>query len=337
MNANRLFTQLVDLTAIRDIELLEFSILRTIHQNLNPLSLRIFRLDGKNMIRSEIIYGGDTSTVVDKYSNLSDEIRKLVVHIKQTELNEYTVETESGYLTLYRIHQTSYTTLFLQVLNHDRISRENRHLLLGLLEIFRNYIDLLAENITDPLTGLLNRKSFDREIEKIYDIVPSDTERYIDDKRATEKAKYWLTMIDIDHFKKVNDKFGHLYGDDVLILLAQIINDCFRDDDLFFRFGGEEFVLLTSCVDEKGVKEALQRLLKAVSSYDFPQVGTVTISGGTTAIDGHTFSATLLDQADQALYYSKNNGRNQINFFEDLIGKGMIKTQEIETGDVDIF
>lgn len=336
MNTNRLFNKLVDMTAIRDIELLEFSLLRTLHQYLNQIDLRIFRIDSENKVRSEIVYTNEKCRVLNKDHALSGDLKKMVLHIKRSELNEYTQKLNSDYLTLYKIHATPSTTLFLQVLNHDRISRENRHLLIGLLQIFRNYIELLGENITDSLTGLLNRKSFDRTIDKIYDLIPDD-DHYEGNKRNTNNANYWLAMIDIDHFKMVNDKFGHLYGDDVLILLAQIIKNCFRDNDLFFRFGGEEFVLIIRCNDIEGARCVMQRLLDAVSSYLFPQVGQVTISAGVVCIDKMIFSATLLDYADIALYHSKKNGRNRVTFYEDMVESGLTKAQEIKTGEVDLF
>lgn len=337
MNATRLFAQLVDLTAIRDIELLEFSLLRTLDQYLNPLDLRIFRTDADNKLRSEIVFGKEKCNVHVANTEFSDEVKDMILHIQNTDSSEYTIKKESGYLTIYKIHKTHTTTLFLLVLNHNRVTRENRYLLMGLLDIFRNYVDLLSENITDSLTGLLNRKSFDRTINKIYDLIPADEEVFEDERRDKNTNKYWLVMLDIDHFKLINDKFGHLYGDDVLILLAQIIKSCFRDDDLIFRFGGEEFVLIIKCADMDGARFALQRLLERVSSYLFPQVGTVTISAGTVCIDRHTFSATLLDYADQALYHSKDNGRNQVTFFEDMLEKGLTKTQEIKSGGVDLF
>ena len=338
MNANRLFNQLVDITSIRDIELIEFSLLRTIYQYTTPLDLRIYRLNNDNKLISEIVYGREKCTVVNNQKELSGDIKKMVLHLKHAELNEYTESLDSGYLSLYVINMTVSSTTILAVLNHDRVSRENRHLLLGLLEIVRNYISLLSENITDSLTGLLNRKSFDKTIDRIYDLTESDDEGgYAGNRRNNEDTKYWLVMVDIDHFKIINDKYGHLYGDDVLILLAQLIKSCFRQDDLFFRFGGEEFVLLIKCGDLKSAKLVLQRFLDCVATYEFPQVGQVTVSAGAVYIDKMTFSATLLDYADQALYHSKSTGRNKITFFEDLVDKGITKEQEIEPGEINLF
>jgi diguanylate cyclase (GGDEF)-like protein len=339
MNVNRLFDRLVDLTAIRDLELLEFSLLRTLHQYLSPLDLRIIRVNSDIEIKGEIVFGAERCIVKNEEAELDEEIKNILIKIEKTDSSEYTYENTSGFRSIYKIHKTHTTILYLMVLNHDRVTRENRHLLIGLLEIFRNYVGLLGENITDSLTGLLNRKSFDRTIDKIYDLVPDeDIEPVSDDeRREASDSLYWLVMLDIDHFKKINDRFGHLYGDDVLILLAKIIKNCFRDDDLIFRFGGEEFVLIIKCANATGAKQALKRLLENVSSYLFPQVGTVTISAGAVCFKKNIFSATLLDYADQALYFSKRNGRNQVSFFEEMIEKGLTKEQEIKSGGVDLF
>jgi diguanylate cyclase (GGDEF)-like protein len=89
-----------------------------------------------------------------------------------------------------------------------------------------------------------------------------------------------LAIIDIDNFKSVNDNFGHLYGDEILIQLAQIIRSSFRDEDLKFRFGGEEFVILLKASSIEACKHTLERFRQNVASQDFPTVGQVTVSIG---------------------------------------------------------
>lgn len=332
MNANNLFHQIVDLTGIRDLELLEYSLLRTLHQYLQPLDVRIFRLDANGNPRSQIVFGHDKCHVHDQQFTLETEVQDMLEHMSINDTSEFTRKNDSGFLTLYNLHKTLASTLYLQVLNHDRLSRENRHLLLGLLQIFQNYIVLLGENITDPLTGLLNRKSFDQALDKISnripEIKPQPTSE--DERRHEEGGQFWLVMLDIDHFKQINDSYGHVYGDDVLVLLAQLIRRSFRNEDLIFRFGGEEFVLLIECHNLDGARLALQRLLHRVEHHHFPQIDKVTISAGVVSLDRHTFATTLLDYADRALYHSKQNGRNQVTFFEDMLTAGLAQEQQIE-------
>lgn len=342
MNASNLFNQVVDLTAIRDVELLEHSLLTTLFEYLKPLDLRSFRIDSEGGLMSQVAYNQEQGRVVSKHdAGLDGVILGMLEHMRTNEIGEHTQAVDEGFLTLYSLHKTTVSSLYVQVLNYGRLTAENRHLLLGMLQIFKNYLGLLADNITDPLTGLLNRKSFDHAMEKVYQSIAESTEQAtvaeVGDRRRDASSEYWLAMLDIDHFKAINDTYGHVYGDDVLILLSQILRSCFRDDDLLFRFGGEEFVLLIRCADPGCARAALQRLLDNVEAYNFPQVERVTISAGVVAIDRHTFSGTLLDYADQALYASKENGRNQVTFFEDMVAAGRIELQQISTGAVELF
>ncbi|MEO1575773.1 MAG: GGDEF domain-containing protein [Pseudomonadota bacterium] len=344
MNASNLFNQVVDLTAIRDVELLEHSLLGTLYEYLKPLDLRIFRIDSDGVLMTQIAYNQEQARAFNQEDrSLDPVVEKMLAHMKAHEITEHTEPLDAGFLTLYGLHKTTVSSLYMQVLNHDRLSRENRHLLLGMLQIFKNYIGLLADNITDPLTGLLNRKSFDHAMEKVYQsmtekaVAELDTSIEVGDRRRSGAGEFWLAMLDIDHFKAINDTYGHVYGDDVLILLSQILRSSFRDDDLLFRFGGEEFVLLIRCDGSDNARIALQRLLDRVAAYNFPRVERVTISAGVVAIDRQTFSGTLLDYADQALYASKENGRNQVTFFEDMVAAGATERQQISTGGIELF
>lgn len=342
MNASNLFNQVVDLTAIRDVELLEHSLLGTIYEYLKPLDLRIFRLDSEGALMTQIAYNQEQARAFNKQDlTLDPAVVEMLAYMQTHEITEHTEPLDAGYMTLYGLHKTTVSSLYMQVLNHDRLSRENRHLLLGMLQIFKNYIGLLAENITDPLTGLLNRKSFDHAMEKVYQSMAAACdakgEAEAGDRRRSTSGEFWLAMLDIDHFKSINDTYGHVYGDDVLILLSQILRSSFRDDDLLFRFGGEEFVLLIRCESSDNARGALQRLLDRVEAYNFPRVERVTISAGVVAIDRQTFSGTLLDYADQALYSSKENGRNRVTFFEDMLAAGTTEKQQISTGGIELF
>lgn len=199
------------------------------------------------------------------------------------------------------------------------------------LRIHRNYLELLNENQHDRLTGLLNRKTFDDKVVKV--IEPASGLR----QRAGDRGFLALAIVDIDHFKRINDSFGHLYGDEVLLLFARLMTQIFREDDLLFRFGGEEFVILLKTPDAGVCARILNRFRAAVESYAFPLVGTVTTSIGYTEITGEAAYAPVLDQADRALYYAKQHGRNQVHRYEQLIEEGKIQPAAIPAGSVDLF
>ena len=185
----------------------------------------------------------------------------------------------------------------------------------------------------DPLTGLRNRQSFNTTIGKIF-VAMQNVERRQHD---TPSRGSFLAVFDIDHFKRVNDTYGHMMGDEVLVLFARHMNECFRDKDVTFRFGGEEFVVLLFDTSIEEAKIALNRFRHTIETFNFPQVGQVTVSIGAVEIVAETMTGDLLEKADQALYFSKSNGRNQVNFYRDLIISGDLKEEEQDAGDIDLW
>lgn len=203
-----------------------------------------------------------------------------------------------------------------------------------LLEFYMNFLALLDDNERDTLTGLLNRKTFDGRMTKIQEDIVNQRQ-HTAGKDAP--AHYCLAALDIDHFKHVNDTFGHIFGDEVLLLFSNIMKKTFREDDLLFRFGGEEFVVLLANSDIAKAHIALERFRVAVENNIFPQVGKVTVSIGVAVISAEEMPRTTIDRADQALYYAKQHGRNQIRDYEELLKQGLLKEQKIQTGDIELF
>lgn len=206
----------------------------------------------------------------------------------------------------------------------------------SLINVYRNYMLLLHKYERDALTGLLNRHSFDGKIKEFISTAVKKEMRQ-EERKFNENASY-LAVLDIDHFKLVNDTFGHLYGDDVLILFSKIMTETFPLDVALYRFGGEEFVVIMRGTFDM-VWERVEAFRKTVEHYHFPQVGKVMCSIGFTEISANCISSEIIDRADQALYYAKENGRNQTHFFEKLVKDGDITVEETEIkgGDVDLF
>lgn len=188
-----------------------------------------------------------------------------------------------------------------------------------LLGFYKNYVSLLDDNQRDKLTGLLNRKTFDDRMLQI--IAAQRSAQQTNDGRGG----YCLAVLDIDHFKRVNDKFGHLYGDEVLLLFAQAMVEAFRGGDLLFRIGGEEFVVVLKDVDLTRALAVLQRFRHTIENLSIPQVGKITTSIGASLITAKDLPASVIDRADQALYYAKNGGRNQVHAYEALAAEGKLK------------
>ncbi|MDO9280787.1 MAG: GGDEF domain-containing protein [Methylotenera sp.] len=200
------------------------------------------------------------------------------------------------------------------------------------LQIYQNYTNLINDNECDTLTGLLNRKTFEYKINKVLAHTQSSTKR----REDKPDQNYFLAIFDIDHFKRVNDIFGHLIGDEVLLMFAQLMRQCFRESDPLFRFGGEEFVGVFECSREEDIKMILERFRLKVAQFSFPQVDKVTVSAGCTRISDFDTSSQLIDRADSALYFAKNHGRNRIAIYEQLIMDGELHEVKKE-GDIEFF
>lgn len=145
-----------------------------------------------------------------------------------------------------------------------------------------------------------------------------------------------MAIFDIDHFKRVNDEFGHLIGDEVLLLFSQLMTQVFRSGDLIFRFGGEEFVTIFECSGHDDILNILNRFRTKLSQFNFPQIGKVTVSAGYTEISTYDLSSQLIDRSDLALYFAKNNGRNRVCCYEQLIADGSLQESKKE-GEIELF
>lgn len=158
----------------------------------------------------------------------------------------------------------------------------------------------------DPLTGLFNRRHFETRVH--------EASAYA--KRHEEP--FAVVMIDLDHFKRVNDTYGHETGDNVLVHFAAGVRAVLRGEDVAFRYGGEEFVLLLRACDARRAVEVAQRLRKQLHThpFDFPNGvrRPVTFSAGVAAAQASEgFSGDeLVSRADAALYRAKNAGRDRV-------------------------
>jgi diguanylate cyclase (GGDEF)-like protein len=153
----------------------------------------------------------------------------------------------------------------------------------------------------DSLTNIYNRKRLEELFEKQVE------------KSETLKETFCTVMIDIDHFKRVNDTYGHLVGDTVLITLSQLVNSNIRQSDIFARWGGEEFVLLLPNVKIDLAEKILTHLRIKIEDHDFADVEKITCSFGVTEYIKGDNIESMLKRADEALYVAKETGRNRVN------------------------
>ncbi|WP_394236070.1 diguanylate cyclase [Pseudomonas anguilliseptica] len=169
---------------------------------------------------------------------------------------------------------------------------------------FRDHLEEQRQKaLIDPLTGLPNRAGWTERLE----LEMARWKRY--------GGELLLAVLDIDHFKRINDGYGHLAGDKVLKIIASELAKRLRKTDFIARFGGEEFVLLIPSTPLEGGRQLLQTLLDGVEQCPFHFRGervTITLSAGLTAFAGDEGSDKVFERADQALYRAKSGGRNRV-------------------------
>ncbi|MES9963987.1 MAG: diguanylate cyclase [Candidatus Sedimenticola sp. 20ELBAFRAG] len=158
---------------------------------------------------------------------------------------------------------------------------------------------------TDHLTKIHNRLSFDELLDRIIS------------KHNADEMGVGLIMFDIDHFKRINDTFGHDVGDRVLQELVAVTQETTRRDDVLARWGGEEFMLMVSNINAQGIKRMADQLRQRISQHTFTTAGKVTVSCGVTLLTAKDSKESLLKRVDQALYHSKENGRNLTTLLHD--------------------
>jgi diguanylate cyclase (GGDEF)-like protein len=200
----------------------------------------------------------------------------------------------------------------------------------GMLRVYQNFLRLLNDSEKDTLTGLMNRRRLEKHLGAL--LASRHKGRRGDDQRRRD----FLAVLDIDHFKRVNDTFGHLFGDEVLLAFANLIRRSLREGDNCYRYGGEEFIILLRELAREQVMSVLERLRGHVANHVFPQAMHITVSIGFTRVGGQQFPAEIVEEADRALYYAKNHGRDQVREFQALSLAGEIEMPEA-SGSVEMF
>lgn len=228
------------------------------------------------------------------------------------------------------------------VVLHSRCPRlrASAEALQALLALYQNHLNLIEDAELDSLTGLRNRRTFDHLLMHLLAGEPALTAQggFRRQPRDAGRAGNWLAVLDIDRFKSINDQYGHLFGDEVLILVANLMQKSFRALDPLFRFGGEEFVVVLCGVDQAGAHAAVERFRTNLEAQTFPQVGRITISSGYTEIAEGELSSEVLNRADAALYYAKQHGRNRTCCYETLVEEGAVRALCRSTaGAIELF
>ncbi|TSI07389.1 diguanylate cyclase [Lysinibacillus sp. BW-2-10] len=174
------------------------------------------------------------------------------------------------------------------------------------IELMEMNSDLVTISNTDKLTGITNRRFFQEKLEQQVDLYQK------------EGKPFSFLIIDIDHFKKVNDTYGHQIGDIVLVKLATILKNIMRLEDVVSRFGGEEFTVILPATDIEKTISFAKKINQEVEEATWQETGSLTVSIGAATFTEQDTEISIIEKADRALYASKENGRNRSTHFIEL-------------------
>ena len=225
-----------------------------------------------------------------------------------------------GWFCSYKPLSTKHFVLLVKSSDPDKLIEEDY--LQFLFHFYCHQLQMLQGTYRDALTYLYNRRAFNEKLPQLLD--RSNHQQ----RRAINSTPTIFVMLDIDHFKRINDSNGHLLGDEVLLLLAQQMTDSFRENDLLFRYGGEEFAMVLMDIEAEQAQITLERFREKIAGYRFPDIKQVTVSIGYTLFDRRLTLNQLITQADIALYHCKTTTRNAVHSYQDLIEKGLVQAKQ---------
>jgi diguanylate cyclase (GGDEF)-like protein len=239
-------------------------------------------------IKMPVMDGIDMAKEIDKI-NPDANIIFTTAHSESAYLLEAVKLRVEGYL-LKPVSKTTLMYLIEKIAKKIKLESENTEL--------RAELTYMAYQ--DSLTSLYNRNKF----EELF--------RYEQERFKRHHNPVSLAILDIDHFKQFNDRYGHIVGDEVLILLAKLLTSKTRKIDTVARWGGEEFVLLFNNTDLSTALEKSEKIREAIRALQHPIAGNISASFGVSTLKENDTLQTLFNRADIALYKAKDNGRNLV-------------------------
>lgn len=337
------------LTSIRDTEVLEQSLLRTLGPLLGVLDTSLYRTDdGVSLARvirhhrSKIIDASGMAQLVERTEvavSVVGESSEVVSLTESVRLlgKPCTRKLGADVLVAYPVFGDNEICGYF-VFSRDReVLPTEDTIIRGVLEVFSNYYALLEVSQRDRLTGLLNRQALEGSFDRLWSSLnqPTRVGERSGDRRVAVPGIYWLALIDIDHFKAVNDEFGHMVGDEVLLLVSRVMAATLRSSDLLYRYGGEEFVAIVSAENAAIARNIFERLRLSIEAYLFPRIEKLTISIGYNPVSVDLLPVEVLSRADRALYQAKQDGRNRIHDYQSLVDAGIFK--QIDFHEPELF
>ena len=347
---------LAELTAMRDRDALDISLAGALRDLLQPQRVSIHRCVGDEsdrrwltraqLGRDDLMASADPLWL--DFRSLAP-LAQFPDRLQALRLQEVVQTAGVSHRAVFPLTTDLEVVGVLEIDTEQPLDREAYQLVGSILRVFRNFQSLLEYRERDTLTGLLKRKTFDNAFNRLAgevkasalslesspvpdDNVPGSAQR----RTPFGLQPHFIAVIDIDHFKRVNDTFGHLIGDEVLLLLSRLMRSVLRYHDRLYRFGGEEFVALMRCRSDAEAGLALRRLRTCINAFAFPQVGSLSVSMGYTLVRAGDSPSQAFARADQAVYWAKHHGRDQIRSHSQLVTDGELTDAAI-SGDVELF
>jgi diguanylate cyclase (GGDEF)-like protein len=342
---SELVDHLAELTGFRDRDRLDVTLVGALRDLLSPLSVAMWGCVGEpgqqRWIKRALLGCEDVAASSDSVWAEVESLPELSTQpLRQTCLSQQCFVTSAGppVINMFPLSTETGAGGVLEIESTRPLGEDAQRLVHSVLRIYRNFQELLDYSERDTLTGLLNRKTFDESFLKVALGPGAPPTSEPDSRRMKGPAQQvYLGVIDIDHFKTVNDRFGHLIGDEVLLLLSRLMRSTFRFSDRLYRFGGEEFVVMMHCANAGDALRAFERLRANTQRYLFPQVGNITVSVGFTEVQASDTPSAAFQRADTAVYYAKEHGRNQVRSHATLIAEGAVSGDTSKSGDVELF
>ncbi|WP_196140515.1 GGDEF domain-containing protein [Aliikangiella sp. G2MR2-5] len=341
-----ILNSVIKITKNSDVDSLELSLVKTLVEFLNCSRVSIYKdlkFFNSNGIEESLHLSIDSD---NKYHWREREVNQSLDNELVSCMSSncpITVEDPRGFDKRWFPISLNDETIGVIYMELPKLDPGQQVLVNAFCRIYENYLIVLNLSERDKLTGLLNRQTFEQKLSGLLrkqvrnQYNPADSAICKNDQRGHHIDSFsWLAVVDVDHFKRVNDKFGHVCGDEVLLILSQSMQSFFRRSDLLFRFGGEEFVIVLEPTTLEMAKSKLDFFRRKVEAQRFPLVGRITISIGLSKMSPHDYPMNVFEQADKALYFAKNTGRNKLASYEELIDEGHLTT-ELEQSEVDLF
>lgn len=246
-------------------------------------------LDYRNSVTQE--YKELAQKSIESYSRTNEKIE--AISEKHAELID-----ETNSCSLIDLGRITEKFSDIQVHLSDEVSRANE-VIQGLLEQVKT---LEVKTYLDPLTKVYNRNALHEHLKAILE-------------KETFDFEIFALMVDVDNFKSINDRFGHIAGDKVLIFIAKLLKKALRDGDRVYRFGGEEFIIILNRTDLEGATLVAERLLSLCRNnkplFQNQQIAVTLSIGMTKMVEGDSMDA-IIERSDTALYQAKKNGKDRL-------------------------